>query len=135
MKDFFFVQDIFMFTYCQFRKFSNIFPNDFYIRMFTIYKAQERRDWQLPCFRMHKHIYLSDSQWRNLNRRNIRRKICFNDESNISYNEFVFYRIDLNHWNKKSNENMVILRGASFPDIMNLLATGFVGRVGSKWIP
>ena len=65
--------------------------------MFTIYKAHERRHWQLPCFRQQTNIYISDSQWRNLNWRNIKREIGFNDKSNMSYYEFAFYRIDKNH--------------------------------------
>ena len=47
----------------------------FFIRMLTIYASDERRDWKLPCFRMQQIIYLSDSQWRNLHRRNIQRDL------------------------------------------------------------
>ena len=31
-----------------------------------------------------------------------------------------------------SNENVVVLRGASFPDVMKLLTLGFVERIGRK---
>ena len=58
-----------------FKTFQIIIRMTFFIRMLTIYKSDERRQWKLPCFRMQQIVYLSDSQWRNLHRRNIKRDL------------------------------------------------------------
>ena len=45
----------------------------------------------------------------------------------------VFYT-GYDHLILNSSEHLLVLRGASFPDVMNLLTIGSVDRIGSEYI-
>lgn len=102
--------------------------------MFKIFQSHERKKWKLPCYRNAQVIYLSDSQFRELTKRNLIREVVPMIISNKS-NVFIKSRKCLNnHWNRLSNESATVIRGASFPDLMNLLTVGFVKKIGCKFV-
>jgi len=71
--------------------------------MLTKFYGKDRPNWSLPCFARVNDVYLSDSQFRDIELDDTRR-----------------------------SEHVVVLRGCSGPDMLNLLTLGFVTATGCE---